>query len=480
LVAVRSAPTEAMTEELVRLSAEKKDKIKEIRQELNLERKCSSTTENCLLTGCCSDPGHQCHMKSNAFGMCLTGCDPNYMMSIDKWKQPWSCEPVGTRYSPDYRADFSPAMNTALVEPWVKNCSSVGENCASTKCCSFTGYYCYEKDESWSSCLSVCNPGKENGGISDKPVTQPGKPISNPPSHANATFKVAPKGPWSCKHESVPLTPAKLTGTSLFCFTWVSNDRGKGKTDDFEILSIAQKSYTSIFACDHWVVYSDTKKTLNPGETVVVPFPKEMKRPNTKIWTNLNAFMGAWYSLKAEAVYQHYAWTVKVDPYTVFVPQRLRSILAYQPVPSNGAYLENCKHVRMGFHGSMEVVSKEAFATFLTNMDKCTTELPIKNGTHTHFRYYGEDKFMAWCMHKHGVGRIPSRQEVVTVPTGQPIYGLLVASSCPAHKLKKVADKSIQKWAPDCKLVRTAGIHEFRKAKDYEKCLADMNFVDVL
>ena len=132
------------------------------------------------------------------------------------------------------------------------------------------------------------------------------------------------------------------------------------------------RSHTPLFffiACDHWVVYSDTKKTLNPGETVVVPFPKEMKRPNTNIWTNLNAFMSVWYSPKAEAVYQHYAWTVKVDPYTVFVPQ---------PVPSNGAYLENCKHVRMGFHGSMEVVSKEAFATFLTNMDRCTTELPIK------------------------------------------------------------------------------------------------------
>ena len=75
-------------------------------------------------------------------------------------------------------------------------------------------------------------------------------------------------------------------------------------------------------------------------QCVSVPFPKEMKRPNTKIWTNLNAFMSVWYSPKAEAVYQHYAWTVKVNPYAVFVPQPLRSILAYQPVPSNGAYLE--------------------------------------------------------------------------------------------------------------------------------------------
>merc|ERR1711963_498249 len=88
--------------------------------------------------------------------------------------------------------------------------------------------------------------------------------------------------------------------------------------------------------------------------------------------------------------------------------------------------------------GSLEVISRDAFGTLLDHLDSCQTELPITNGTHTHFRYYGEDKFAAWCMHKHGVGRIPSRQEIVTVPMDQPIRGLHLTQSCPHHKAKEI------------------------------------------
>jgi hypothetical protein len=45
----------------------------------------------------------------------------------------------------------------------------------------------------------------------------------------------------------------------------------------------------------------------------------------------------------------------------------------------------------------MEVMSKEAFATFLTNMKNSPQNCPSKWNTHAHFRYYGEDfydKFM--------------------------------------------------------------------------------------
>jgi len=270
------------------------------------------------------------------------------------------------------------------------------------------------------------------------------------------------------------LTPASYVGTALFCFTFVTDDRGKGKTHDFEILSVAQKQHVSIFACDHWVVFSDVDKALNPGRTVTVGFPKSVKRPNTKIWTNLPLFLNIWKNIKQEGTWKGYGWTVKVDPYTVFIPQRLRDLLVHQAVPASGAYLENCKHVRMGFHGSLEVVSRDAFGTFLDHLDSCQTELPITSGTHTHFKYYGEDKFLAFCLHKHGVGRIPSRQEVVTVPAGEPIYGLHTTISCPAHSVPQIADKSSKMWIPDCRKVRTAGIHQFNKPTEYAKCLEDM------
>jgi len=448
---------------------------KAVPQEVNLERKCASSTENCMQYGCCADAGHQCYAKDSKFGMCFTTCDPAEKRAYDPLKAAWSCDPIGTRYTPDYREDYSPNSNKeSLVEPWVKNCSHIGESCATTKCCAFTGYYCYEKDASWSSCLSACKPGKENGGISELPVVQKGKPLSNPPAHVKPTFKKAPPGPWSCKRKSVPLTPGSYVGTSLFCFTFVTDDRGKGKTHDFELLSIAQREKVSIFACDHWVVFSDVDKPLNPGRTVKVGFPKLVKRPNTKIFVNLPVFLNVWKNIKQEGTWKGYAWTVKVDPYTVFIPQRLRDLVVHQAVPEAGAYLENCKHVRMGFHGSLEVVSRNAFGNFLDHLDSCQNELPIKNGTHTHFKYYGEDKFFAFCMHKHGIGRIPSRQEVVTVPAGQPIYGLHTTISCPAHNVPQIADKSSKQWKPDCKRVQTAGIHQFIKPKEYSKCLNDM------
>jgi len=205
---------------------------------------------------------------------------------------------------------------------------------------------------------------------------------------------------------------------------------------------------------------------------VVVDYPKQVRRPNTKVWVNLPLFVNMWTKIKEEGTYKNYAWTVKADPYTVFIPQRLQSILAHQPVPPNGAYLENCKHVRMGFHGSLEVASRNAFTTLLDNLDNCQTELPITNGTKTHFKYYGEDKFLIWCMHKHGVGRVPSRQEVITVPANEPIYGLHITISCPAHKLPQLKDKTKKKWQPDCTKVRTAGIHGFTAVGEYIKCHA--------
>merc|ERR1719210_3143568 len=125
----------------------------------------------------------------------------------------------------------------------------------------------------------------------------------------------------------------------------------------------------------------------------------------------------------------------------------------------------------MGFHGSLEVVSKNGFGKLLDHLESCQTELPIKNGTRTHFGYYGEDKFAVWCMHKHGVSRVPSRQSVVTVPANQKVYGLHVTISCPTHKVKEIKDpRNKKKWMPDCRRVRTAAMHPFMKVKDWLRC----------
>merc|ERR1712032_1318272 len=129
---------------------------------------------------------------------------------------------------------------------------------------------------------------------------------------------------------------------------------------------------------------------------------------------------------------------------------------------------------------------KNAMGAFLDNLDKCQYELPFENGTHAHFKYYGEDKFMAWCMHYHGVLRVPSRQEAIRVPLTEPIKGLHMTTSCPAHhipqtsKLTKADKKSgvAVEWKPDCSRIRTAGIHQFKKLKAWMKCYKDTTAKD--
>merc|ERR1712039_501918 len=83
------------------------------------------------------------------------------------------------------------------------------------------------------------------------------------------------------------------------------------------------------------------------------------------------------------------------------------------------------------------------------------------NASHAHFRYYGEDKFMAWYMHYGGVLRIPSRQEAVRVPLTEPIKGLHITTSCPAHHIPQTGSKLVKAdkksgaamkgWEPDCR-----------------------------
>merc|ERR1711879_1048864 len=152
-------------------------------------------------------------------------------------------------------------------------------------------------------------------------------------------------------------------------------------------------------------VFSDVEEALNPGSTIKVAYTKVLtpngtavRRPNTKIYVNSLLFGNVWRYIKKETTWTSFSWVVKADPSTVFIPARLRTILSNQMVTEAGVYMENCKFVRMSLHGSLEVISKDAFGTFLDNLDDCYETLPWKNGSHAHWRYYGEDKFMqfAW------------------------------------------------------------------------------------
>jgi len=151
-----------------------------------------------------------------------------------------------------------------------------------------------------------------------------------------------------------------------------------------------------------------------------------------------------------------------------FIPQRLRQLLSFQPVTENGIFLENCKDSRMSFHGSLEVMSKTAFGTFLNHLEDCQKVLPWDNADHAHFKYYGEDKFLAWCMEAYGVDKVASKQMVERVPKDEVIQGLHLTVSCPAHRDNFKLTTGT--WHPNCTRSRTASMHAFRTVKKWVQC----------
>jgi len=365
-------------------------------------------------------------------------------------------------------------MSTA---PPLKTCSRIGESCADTKCCRWSGYSCYEKNATWASCLTHCFPQKPNGGVTNFPQFQAGAPEDNPPKHWVPYFEEVGSGPWTCKHITPPLVSGEQRGTSLYCYTVALSDNGgKKKLNELELVKTAQMASAGVFACDKWDVFSDKVVKLNPGSTIKVDYTKVLhsngtavSRPNTQIFVNTLVFMNVWKHIKKETTWKSFSWVVKVDTTSVFIPDRLRTILSHQMVTGKGVYMENCKYVRMSFHGSLEVISKDAFGTLLDNLDDCLETLPWRNGTHAHFKYYGEDKFLQFCMDKHGITRVPSRQMVDNVPKEQNIYGLHLTVSCPGHRTK--FEETIQKWHPNCSRSVTAAIHPFKTPEAWLECL---------
>jgi len=325
-----------------------------------------------------------------------------------------------------------------------------------------------------------CYPGRANGGIANQPIVQPGDPEDNPPSHWFASFQEVGPGSWTCKHLTPALKWGWQRGTSLFCFTVaLSNNGGKKVNPERELVKTAQDMTTSVFACDFWNVFSDVPLQLKHapnGHAKVVDYTKvhysngtAVQRPNTKIFVNTLLFVNVWKYIKHQTTWTSFSWVVKVDTISVFIPSRLRSILSHQLVTPNGVYMENCKYSRMSFHGSLEVMSKNAFGTFLDNMDECLATLPWKDAKYAHFRYYGEDKFLQKCMDRHGVDRVPSRQMVDRVPKDQTLYGLHLTVSCPGHRTK--SERKVGKWRPNCTRSATAAMHPLKTPKAYIECL---------
>jgi len=108
-------------------------------------------------------------------------------------------------------------------------------------------------------------------------------------------------------------------------------------------------------------------------------------------WLNIAVFLNAWTMVIGDVRYTKHDWVVKVDPDTVFFPDRLREhVRAHTTREGSNVFFLNCNsgsQARM--LGSLEVFSSTAIDVYKKEGWKC------KN---MRWEAFGEDTYMEKCM----------------------------------------------------------------------------------
>jgi len=192
----------------------------------------------------------------------------------------------------------------------------------------------------------------------------------------------------------------KAPGPTLYCFA-VMTPGGEQA-----LLSMQAQQGRGIFACEAKSVFSNMAVDLGGDPAVwTTDIDHDLRcgvSPQTSGALNTEIFTKVWAKVFAEGLYVEHAWTVKVDPDTVFFPGRLVEHL--RPNPSGfpdgmnePLYVLNCG---IGLHGPIEVVSKAGMELFKNGgMERCIRE------NVTDWSIYGEDTFAGRCWAKIGVHR---------------------------------------------------------------------------
>jgi len=317
--------------------------------------------------------------------------------------------------------------------PPMDQCMADSQDCSKAKCCKTAGHVCYEKDAGYASCMKegMCTQG---------------------------TCKVL-KPSWAQK-------PALYKpGTSMFCYTAYIMDMGPKppKNHQLELLQRQAELGTSIFACSSWKIYGDTAATIGGSPVTVVAKTDEwhahLRKDKPGLWANAMIYHSIWQAMAADGLWSHQAWTVKVDPWSVFIPQRLINFLATQDVTQTGTYYDTCKGVLEGYFGNLEVASHQAMTAFLEQLGTCKAKLGYDGRAPWKFGPWGEDLFQQRCFDMAGVNKLAG-------------YGLSNTGTCINNRPK--AEKKNADYIPTCAGAPQAVLHPFKTVPAYFKCLGEL------
>jgi len=166
------------------------------------------------------------------------------------------------------------------------------------------------------------------------------------------------------------------------------------------------KGKLGIFSCDEWAVFSNESVALDPGTesfmSKIMPGSLEAKRGG-KYNTALNTpiFINFWHQVLQDPRAQSSDWIVKVDPDTMFMPDRLKLLIQSKsgpladPEPATGMYLNNCF---LGMHGPIEVLSAKALKAYGDREAECTKGKAAEHGQ--------EDWYLRACFEDLGILKV--------------------------------------------------------------------------
>jgi len=251
-------------------------------------------------------------------------------------------------------------------------CVEGGEDsCLSSQCCKNPGHMCYQSGGSWATCKYGCTP---RDGDKCLPL---------------GTRSWAP---------SLPGFP------TLYCFQLM-------RPDGYEpgLVKAQIQAGAGIFSCDGFDVYSiegDTSLGKTPiGVEVKTVYcePHDVGRSKDGFAANTEIFLSAWSAVKDRDQWSSYAWTIKMDPDAVIVPDRVRTHIMAKWLDGSeqSAFFRTC-NLSPGnpdypmMYGALELISREALKTFFKDGQQCRGWIPVYS--------YGEDLYLTKCLERLGAG----------------------------------------------------------------------------
>lgn len=158
-------------------------------------------------------------------------------------------------------------------------------------------------------------------------------------------------------------------GTCLFCFMVAMPSTGESwgeKPQEDALMGTQMQQQRGIFACDASKVY--------------------WRGPGSGPRGSIEFFAEVWGRVHQDGVNSSYDWAVKVDPDTVFFPDRLRQHLGKMRVPTRQPlYLQN-GNSKFGVDGALELLSTGALQVFLAGYRNCSGQLQGVSNTQEFFR----------------------------------------------------------------------------------------------